>query len=482
MSNKPIILIEFNELCPPLLERWISAGELPNFARFRDSSQVFTTESDEPAAPNLEPWIQWYSLHTGLPFKEHKIFHLTDGPRATHDDVWHMLAREGLAVCNFSSMNARRINGERNIYLGDPWCNGEPANPAPLNSFQNYVAANVREYSNAQRKVGLKEHAAFVWFLVRNGLRLSTGTRVLRQLAHEFADGGSSSWKRASLLDLLMFDVFTDYYRRYRPDFATFFCNSTAHFQHSYWRHMNPAPFANKPSDEERRKYENAILHGYKAMDNLLEDFFALEREGATLILATALSQQPFLKWEAIGGQRFYRPHDVEAMLRQFEIDFAQIEPVMTHQFMVRFANAELAANAQRRMLTIAVDGVPIFQVDRKNADALMVGNVCRTLVDPDSVVRMAESNRTWRYGDLFYLIDATKSGAHHPDGVLWIKSGTPAVHRQKVSILDVLPTILDMVGVPHAPESKLDGISLLSQFGRTADPSELPVAAHAAE
>ncbi len=29
-----IILIEFNELCPPLLEEWMAVGVLPNFKSF----------------------------------------------------------------------------------------------------------------------------------------------------------------------------------------------------------------------------------------------------------------------------------------------------------------------------------------------------------------------------------------------------------------------------------------------------------------
>ena len=62
-----LILLEFNELCPPLLTRWMAEGRLPNFKRFHDASAVFITEADERAAPNLEPWIQWYSVHTGLP-------------------------------------------------------------------------------------------------------------------------------------------------------------------------------------------------------------------------------------------------------------------------------------------------------------------------------------------------------------------------------------------------------------------------------
>src|SRR3974390_3134041 len=107
-----MILLEFNELCPPLLKKWMAGGELPNFKRFYDSSDVYLTEADELKAPNLEPWIQGYSLHTGLPFSVHRVFQLTDGPRADHLDIWSALQNHGKKVWNCSSMNARRLTGQ----------------------------------------------------------------------------------------------------------------------------------------------------------------------------------------------------------------------------------------------------------------------------------------------------------------------------------------------------------------------------------
>src|SRR4051812_39160837 len=116
-----IILVEFNELCPSLLTQWMQQGHLPNFSKLYNQSEVYVTESDEPAAPNLEPWIQWYSVHTGLPFSVHGVFHLTDGPKAHHQDIWSVLRDHGLTVWNCGSMNARAVTGENAIFLPDPW-------------------------------------------------------------------------------------------------------------------------------------------------------------------------------------------------------------------------------------------------------------------------------------------------------------------------------------------------------------------------
>src|SRR5262249_44887897 len=80
MQPARLILIEFNELCPHLLRRFMDRSLLPNFRRFHDSSLVCTTDAGE-SEPNLEPWIQWPTVHSGLPFAEHRVFHLGDGRR-----------------------------------------------------------------------------------------------------------------------------------------------------------------------------------------------------------------------------------------------------------------------------------------------------------------------------------------------------------------------------------------------------------------
>ena len=54
--SRPLINLEFNELSPTLMDRFIAQGMLPNFARLRQESTVCITDAEiEP--PALEPWI-----------------------------------------------------------------------------------------------------------------------------------------------------------------------------------------------------------------------------------------------------------------------------------------------------------------------------------------------------------------------------------------------------------------------------------------
>ena len=96
MDDPRVVLIEFNELSPALLDRFIAEGELPNFAAFRAASDVFTTDAGESDAA-LVPWIQWPSVHTGLPYAEHGIYHLGDAERCAAPTIESVLSDAGAA-------------------------------------------------------------------------------------------------------------------------------------------------------------------------------------------------------------------------------------------------------------------------------------------------------------------------------------------------------------------------------------------------
>ena len=183
-------MIEFNELTPRLLDAWMASGDLPNFKRFHDRSQVFITEADDFDPVNLEPWIQWYSIHTGLPFQQHGVFHLTDGPRAGHPDVWSILHSHGKRVWNCASMNARGFSYRGSAFLPDPWCTTEPAHPEELTAFQRFVAYHVQEHARPENGLGLRNNARFAAFMATHGLQFSTASAITRQLFSEITSSG----------------------------------------------------------------------------------------------------------------------------------------------------------------------------------------------------------------------------------------------------------------------------------------------------
>lgn len=449
-DHKKVVLIEFNELSPVLLDRWMGEGKLPNFKKFYDQSAVHVSEPDVESSEFLEPWIQWYSMHVGLKYEEHKVFHLTDGAKANDLDIWSHLKNNGKKVASFASMNAKGFDGEGNFFLPDPWCNEADVFPKELDIYQRFISSSVQEYTNENKGFTLGDYVKFLSFMLKRGLTFSTILKIVKQLATEKLIDKNAYWKRVALLDRMQMDLFKSYYKAGNFDFTTFFANSTAHLQHAYWRYMEPEAFETKPSEEELSIYKDAVFFGYESMDTLLGEAMDLVDDETLLVLASALSQQPFLKKEGQGGQNFYRPHDVEKLLGAMDIKPEETLPTMTHQFMLRFKDELETQKAKQKLSAWSCNGgQPVFDInDRGQSDSIYFGNRISELVDSDCEINDEYNNKKVKFSKYFYRINETKSGCHHPDGILWFKTGEHKVHNEKVSILDVFPTVSELLGV----------------------------------
>lgn len=446
-----VLVLEFNELSPTLMERFIAAGELPNFERLRSESTVMITDPEEPQA-SLNPWIQWVTLHSGVARAEHGIEKLGEASRLEHPTMSEVIASSGRAVVIFGSMNLPERSVPHGVYVPDPWNPEASPQPAALAAFTDFVRANVQEHTNEEAGISVAAAARFSAFMVRHGLSRATATAAVRQLIGE-RRGSVAHFARACVLDRLQWDVFRWYARRERPALATFFSNSTAHFQHMYWRNMEPERFANQPTSEEQARYQDAVLRGYRSMDALVAEAIALADElDATLMLCTALSQQPYLLAEQSGGKFAYRPRDFDRLLEAVGVDApGNVAPVMAEQFHVRFESSDSAGEAADRFRQATVDGEPAFIVRLDGEDVFTGCRITWTL--PDDAELVDADGGTERFHDLFYRFETAKSGYHHPDGMWWVRTGRHRTVEDRVSLRSIAPTILTMLGV-EVPDS----------------------------
>jgi hypothetical protein len=422
-------------------------GRIQNFPRFYETSAAFTTDAGEQQE-HLEPWIQWPTVHSGMPFREHGVFHLGDGRRMEHKCIAELLSDVGIRVGVMGSMN-QNYTGLNGYFIPDPWDKHGEAHPAWVEPFYRTIARQVQESSH-EGHVSKREMASFGWFLLRHGLTVGTTLAVLRQLISERRDPGIR-WRRACLLDRMQYDVFRHLNCRFDVRFATFFCNSTAHFQHYYWRNMEPEHFDMPPPDSDHPSLKGAIPFGYRAMDRLLGRFMA-DYPDAILMLCTALSQQT---WSDTTKCTF-RPRQFETFLEfaRVRVDGASIKPVMAEQFHVECFSPEQAELAETRFRDLFVEEEPLMTV-RRDGSSLFAGcRVTDTAVMDRPVLRRSDGARR-PFGDLFNMVHSMRSGRHHPDGVLWIRSGQHQVMENKVPLTAIAPTILAHFGVRPPPYMK---------------------------
>ncbi|RFU22401.1 hypothetical protein [Geodermatophilus marinus] len=448
-----VLQIEFNELSPQLLTQFMAAGELPNFRRLHDTSHVFTTDARaEP--PNLEPWIQWPTVHLGVSHLQHGLRHLGGAPQADSSPqesmrlpgVAQLASDAGLRVGVFGAMNIpyRELSG---FYVPDPWNAAAVASPDSLQPFMRTVGAMVRDSSRTEGTTPGAGLPAFVAFLLRHGLTPRTVSVVLRQLLDERRDAGLR-WRRASVLDWIQYDIFRYYARRERVDFATFFSNSTAHYQHYFWRHMDPAAFETPPEQSDHASYADAVRYGYRSMDRIIGRMLA-DYPRTVLVFCTALSQQP---WTSATKQT-YRPRDWAAILRLVGLSERDVDvrPVMAEEFLMRFPTEAEAIRSYEAYGRLAVEGVPLMQFTREG-NALIGGCAITHTGIADGRITGTGDGSEPRMDEVFTPIHTVRSGRHKSEGALWIRTGDHRIHPDPVDLEDIAPTVLELVGVPPAP------------------------------
>jgi hypothetical protein len=457
--SESVILLEFNELSPVLMDRFLRAGSLPNFRKLHDESHCYITDAGcNP--PYLEPWIQWTTVHSGMTREEHGVTRLDEGHKLKQKCIWDLLSEAGRRVWVCGAMNARyepTING---AVLPDPWASQIEARPAELAPFYRFIKKHVQEHTNENARFSRKDYLEFVAFLTSHGLSFPTLRSIARQTLAERL--GGDRWQRAVLLDRLQFDVFRSYHRRLRPSFSVFFSNSTAHFQHIYWRNMDPGPFRVKPTAEEQAHYGDAVAYGYQQMDWLIGEFLKLAGDHTTLIFSTALSQQPCLVYEDQGGKCFYRPRDFASFLAfAGVVEYAEVAPVMSEQFYVRFGDEATSEKSDQILRALETGGRSLLSVERRGKE-IFCGCHIHTPVQQGAIVQVRGSDRTAPFYGLLYRAEGLKSGMHHPDGMLWIRlpSKEHRIHEEKVALVRVAPTLLDLFSV--AVPSYMRGESLL--------------------
>jgi hypothetical protein len=410
------ILFEINEICPHLIEHFEEKGLLPNFTKYKTQFNRYETQADATSSA-LEPWIQWYSVHTGLPYKEHGVFRLNEGAHAGYPDIWSVLKEHDYTVMNFGSMNAARLDGDKDIFFPDPWSH-EKANPDILQPVAAFIANQVRDYTVPNHKMN---YFAFGKALLQHGLTLPTAFMAVKQILKETIKSKKHKYKRIFILDHILMDMFLYYHSLYQPNFATFFTNSVAHIQHAYWRYFEPEKFDNTI---ERPEFKNAVRDAYVNIDYRLGQVmrYALAHN-AKVSIASALSQKPYVKEEETGGRRYYRPRNIDNLLEKLEIVHLSCEAVMTHQYVLRFRNVG-AKNEAEKILTNsklydAGEASDLFTI--KNADN-GIGLIfdCKPRIPVTEEAEACINGNEFAFEELFYLIDEVKSGGHDPLGLYW--------------------------------------------------------------
>jgi predicted AlkP superfamily phosphohydrolase/phosphomutase len=482
--SRRVLFLEFNELTYTIIDRLIDAGKLPNFAKLKREGTWAAPEAIE-RPPLLDPWITWVTVHTGVDAAQHGAYVLEqDSSTIRAKRSWHYVMDAGKSVGVFGSISAYPPRPVPGFMIPGPFAPSNETYPP----YVSPVQALNRKYTQVHQK-NEQEDTVFDMIkrgvdLVSLGLKPSTVARIAKQLAQErFAP--HLKYRRVCLQPYINFDFFQVLYERYKPDFATWHTNHCAHYMHHYWRAWDDSQFLSPASPEEKKHYGDAIEFGYGVADDLLGKFMKLIDDDTVLVLATSLGQQPYVKDMYKDGKLAVRFKSFSRFLELVGADGAtDLVPTMIPQWNVRYRDADKRAKA-----ISLIEGVRCVGGTHERGLAVeQVGDMLTItplgLAKKEGDIRYFFDNTPgaraegYPIDELFAVDTPTpKEGYHDPKGVLmiWGHGVSRGAHIPDTTNLDILPTMLTMMGIAVPEIMKGRVLSEAMSPGAWADAPRVP-------
>jgi len=406
--KKKLIFIELNEINFDVVSSYIKRGKkLPGFNKLISNGIITTNAEDE--YKNIEPWIQWPSVHTGKTFKEHKVFRLGDFVNSSENQFFEKVEDAGFSVGAISPMNATNKMHNPAYFIPDPWTKTPCDRSFFSKSISNAISQSVND--NSQSKLTLKTIVNLVLAFVA----LVKPARFIPMFKFAIRSIGKP-WRKALFLDMLLYEIHKTLHKRKNPNFSILFLNAGAHIQHHYFFNsiVIDSPELKNPPWYIKNTYD-PIFEMLKVYDEMLLDLLRLS--GTEIIIATGLSQKPFshLKF-------YYRFKNHSLFLKEFGIKFANVTPRMTRDFLISFTSEEEALLAEQQLSNILVDNkVKLFaEIDNRGKEIFVV------LTYPFEITSntiVSDSKKTVSLQDLVTFV-AIKNGEHQSKGFAYFSNG----------------------------------------------------------
>lgn len=410
-SGKHLILLELNEINFDVVERYIAtdATRFPALKKLLSGSWIRT--SCEKQYEELEPWIQWASVHTGKTYAEHGVFRLGDIVGTKVPQIFEQLEQAGYKVGAISAMNAENRLKHPAYFIPDPWTQ----TPSDASWWSQSLGEAVSQAVNDNAQARIKPKS--VMQVVLGLLRFARVTHYQKYFSLVLASR-RKPWLKALVLDLLLHDVHWTMFDAKRPNFSTLFLNAGAHIQHHYF--FNAAPLRKYSPNKNPAWYvpENAdpLADVLGLYDLIVGEYF--ERNDTDVVLATGLAQKPYDRLKF-----YYRLNTHADFLRGLGIMFSGVFPRMTRDFLIEFEDARQAQVAHDVLAGVRVvgDDEPLFGEIDNRGNSLFV-----TLTYPHEVTAQTHYQVGDRKAALLPEVSfvAIKNGMHQEEGFAFFTEG----------------------------------------------------------
>lgn len=401
-KTKDVLILELNEFNIDLLKIATQTLDIPHLSALLTHKITHYKTNDRYNSGYLEPWVQWVSIHSGVPSQKHKIKHLGDIPDLTFKQSWEVLSEHQISMGIWGVMNGSRQGHDQvAFFMPDPWTFDEPAHPDELNrllALPRYLAKN---YQHLKLSALLRHALTMFSFIAASGCALA----ILRKsisLIRDIIKRGSKHYVFIAFFDYIATLLFIKYKKQYHPKCSILFLNSLAHIQHHHWR-------------DGAETITPEIAHGLKNIDKILG------------LLKKAFPHDAFIMHNGLSQMNtnhekpwvLYRQKDPKNFLQKMALQPIRVEQHMTHDGHAFFKNETQRDHAFEFLQALNINNKKLFHVEKNQHDKT---KLFYQLSYTDKILNNAAEVKTPSGSFAFFqYFDAivTRTGRHIPIGTV---------------------------------------------------------------
>jgi hypothetical protein len=342
ITKKNLAIFEINECDFKYFLKGAAKYQFPLIKNyFKKKNKITTFTIDKEEGLNLDPWVQWVTVHTGIRSSRHKIYRLGQKLNNRTKQIWDIVSLKGFSTTLWGLFNSN-LRKKKNIdlFFPDPWSFTQKVYPQEFNDYlylPKYYATN---YPN----IKLSKIIYFSYKFLKKVIFSKSFFYILKNFfsfIKIFSFAGLKSFNLYFFLDLISLEILCKNIEKKKSDFLIVALNSFAHYQHNFW-------------DDDKFEF---IYFWY--LNEMIKKINYLESYYNSSVFYNGFEQKKIKK------KYFLRAKNPKKFLKILGLNFKRIEPNMTTGAQVFFKNDRDKARCFNILKSIYLLDVPLFEVEK---------------------------------------------------------------------------------------------------------------------
>ncbi len=340
ITKKNLAIFEINECDFNFFLKGATKYHFPiikNYLTKKNKITTFTIDKEEGL--NLDPWVQWVTVHTGVRSSKHKIYRLGQKLNNNVKQIWDIISDKGISTSLWGIFNSN-LRKKKNIdlFFPDPWSFTQKAYPQEFNDYLDLPKYYATNYPN----IRLNKVLYLSYKFLKKVILSKSLFYILKNFfsfIKIFYIAGFKSFNLYFFLDLISLEILCKNIKKKKSDFLIVSLNSFAHYQHNFW---------------DNGKYE-IIYFWY--LNEMIKKIIYLENYYSSSICYNGFEQKK------IKNKYFLRAKNPKKFLQILGLNFKKIEPNMTTGAQVFFNNYRDKTKCFNFLKSIYLLDTPLFEV-----------------------------------------------------------------------------------------------------------------------